>query len=72
MNQHLSRTEPERHVDVEIGHVIRMRGLPWNATVQDITNFFSECKIVGNGVLIVTNAENRVTGLDVLLVTCLH
>ncbi|KAH7443820.1 hypothetical protein KP509_02G052200 [Ceratopteris richardii] len=41
---------------------VKMRGLPFNAEMKDIVNFFDGYKIAPNGILIVTGASDRPTG----------
>ncbi|KAM9357059.1 heterogeneous nuclear ribonucleoprotein H isoform 2-T2 [Symphorus nematophorus] len=31
------------------GYVVRIRGLPWSCSVDEVQRFFSDCKIVNNG-----------------------
>uniref|UniRef100_A0A3P8NJT8 RRM domain-containing protein n=1 Tax=Astatotilapia calliptera TaxID=8154 RepID=A0A3P8NJT8_ASTCA len=31
------------------GYVVRIRGLPWSCSVDEVQRFFSECKILNNG-----------------------
>uniref|UniRef100_A0AAQ4RD64 Heterogeneous nuclear ribonucleoprotein H1 n=1 Tax=Gasterosteus aculeatus aculeatus TaxID=481459 RepID=A0AAQ4RD64_GASAC len=31
------------------GYVIRIRGLPWSCSVDEVQRFFSDCKIIPNG-----------------------
>ncbi|XP_057706065.1 heterogeneous nuclear ribonucleoprotein H isoform X1 [Corythoichthys intestinalis] len=31
------------------GYVVRIRGLPWSCSVDEVQRFFSDCKILGNG-----------------------
>ena len=39
-----------------------MRGLPYNATMSDISAFFSDFDIVPNGIHLVTGRDGRATG----------
>ena len=50
------------NVEIEVGNVLRIRGIPWSAREPEIKAFFSDCRIVENGVLVATNAEGRQTG----------
>ena len=34
----------------EDGFVVRVRGLPWSATTEEIASFFGECEIKGGQV----------------------
>ncbi|KAI1303701.1 Heterogeneous nuclear ribonucleoprotein F [Halotydeus destructor] len=44
--------------------VVRIRGLPWQATKEEVLNFFSDCKIKGGdkGIHIVLSREGRPSG----------
>lgn len=44
--------------------IVKLRGLPWSSTADDITKFFNDCKIAGGtkGVHIVMSRDNRPTG----------
>eukprot|EP00128_Syssomonas_multiformis_P014980 Colp12_sorted_trinity150504_noHs@3152 len=42
--------------------VIRVRGLPWEVTVEDLSQFFSGYQIATDGILIVRNRQGRSTG----------
>jgi len=44
------------------GPVVRMRGLPWSATPQDIRDFFSGLEVTQDGIVLARNADGRVTG----------
>lgn len=48
----------------EQGCVVKLRGLPWSATVDEIINFFGNCKVKGgpNGVHMTTSREGRPSG----------
>ncbi|XP_037553412.1 heterogeneous nuclear ribonucleoprotein H3 isoform X2 [Nematolebias whitei] len=48
----------------EEGYVVRIRGLPWNCTQEELANFFSDCDIVGNvdGVCLTYSKDGRSTG----------
>ncbi|KAJ8976946.1 hypothetical protein NQ317_010142 [Molorchus minor] len=50
--------------DNEEGHVVKLRGLPWSATSDDILKFFSDCKVVGDkfGIHMTTSREGRPSG----------
>jgi len=43
-------------------HVVRLRGLPYEATKADITKFFDGLDITVNGILLTTNYQGRATG----------
>ena len=44
--------------------VIKVRGLPWEATAMDLCKFFRDCDIVGgpNGIYFVTNDRGQPSG----------
>ncbi|XP_064829303.1 heterogeneous nuclear ribonucleoprotein H-like isoform X2 [Oncorhynchus masou masou] len=46
------------------GYVVRMRGLPWSCSVDEIQRFFSDCKIANNGTSIhfTSTREGRPSG----------
>ncbi|XP_017777377.1 PREDICTED: heterogeneous nuclear ribonucleoprotein H-like [Nicrophorus vespilloides] len=54
----------EDMTNVEDGFVVKLRGLPWSATVDDIVKFFSDCNIKGgkHGVHMTTSKEGRPNG----------
>ncbi|XP_053200272.1 heterogeneous nuclear ribonucleoprotein H-like isoform X3 [Panonychus citri] len=45
-------------------NVLRLRGLPWQATREDVVSFFSDCKIRkgANGVFMTLSAQGRPSG----------
>ncbi|XP_023015742.1 heterogeneous nuclear ribonucleoprotein H [Leptinotarsa decemlineata] len=45
-------------------YIAKLRGLPWSATIDDIINFFEDCKILNgkNGVHMTTSREGRPSG----------
>uniref|UniRef100_A0A3B5M3L6 RRM domain-containing protein n=1 Tax=Xiphophorus couchianus TaxID=32473 RepID=A0A3B5M3L6_9TELE len=46
------------------GYVVRIRGLPWNCSRDEVASFFSDCDIVGgvSGVCLTYTKEGRATG----------
>ncbi|XP_028844985.1 heterogeneous nuclear ribonucleoprotein H3 isoform X2 [Denticeps clupeoides] len=46
------------------GYVVRIRGLPWSCTQEEVSSFFSDCDIVGkvNGVCFTFSKEGRPSG----------
>uniref|UniRef100_A0A674F839 Heteroous nuclear ribonucleoprotein H3 n=1 Tax=Salmo trutta TaxID=8032 RepID=A0A674F839_SALTR len=46
------------------GYVVRIRGLPWSCTQEEVAGFFSDCNIVGkvNGVCFTFSKEGRPSG----------
>lgn len=48
----------------EEGHVIKVRGLPWSTTVDEIMTFFEECNILNGkeGVHMTMSREGRPSG----------
>lgn len=50
--------------DQDDGFVVKLRGLPWSATVDEILRFFKECNVKGgkNGVHMTTSREGRPSG----------
>lgn len=48
----------------EEGYVVRIRGLPWSCTQEEVASFFSDCNIVGkvNGVCFTFSKEGRPSG----------
>lgn len=52
---------PENEGD---SHVIKMRGLPWSTTVEEILKFFDKCKVKNgkDGVHIIMTREGRPSG----------
>ncbi|XP_066549485.1 heterogeneous nuclear ribonucleoprotein H3 isoform X1 [Amia ocellicauda] len=46
------------------GFVVRIRGLPWSCTQEEVAGFFSDCNIVGgvNGVCFTYSKEGRPSG----------
>lgn len=50
--------------DQEDGYVVKLRGLPWSTTVDEILKFFRDCKILDgpNGVHMTTSREGRPSG----------
>lgn len=50
--------------DQDDGFIVKLRGLPWSATVDDIIKFFKDCKIAGGkaGVHMTTSREGRPSG----------
>uniref|UniRef100_A0A671KXL5 Heterogeneous nuclear ribonucleoprotein H3 (2H9) n=1 Tax=Sinocyclocheilus anshuiensis TaxID=1608454 RepID=A0A671KXL5_9TELE len=51
-------------VDNLLGYVVRIRGLPWSCTQEEVASFFSDCDIVGkvNGVCFTFSKEGRPSG----------
>ncbi|VEN45868.1 unnamed protein product [Callosobruchus maculatus] len=46
-------------------YIVKLRGLPWSATEEDIEKFFSDCKILGGreeGIHITASREGRPSG----------
>lgn len=60
MNRSGSGTEE----DIDVDYVVKLRGLPWSATKEDILDFFSECRIHKgrDGIHLVTTPEGRSSG----------
>ena len=50
--------------DQDEGFVVKLRGLPWSATADDIQKFFRDCRIKGgkSGVHMTTSREGRPSG----------
>lgn len=50
--------------DEEGGNVIKVRGLPWSTTVDEILKFFSECNIANGkaGIHMTMSREGRPSG----------
>lgn len=50
--------------DGDEGYIVKLRGLPWSATVADIEKFFRDCKIVegSDGIHMTTSREGRPSG----------
>uniref|UniRef100_A0A674PB97 Heteroous nuclear ribonucleoprotein H3 n=1 Tax=Takifugu rubripes TaxID=31033 RepID=A0A674PB97_TAKRU len=46
------------------GYVVRIRGLPWSCTQEEVAGFFSDCDIIGkvNGVCFTYSKEGRPSG----------
>ncbi|XP_077588404.1 heterogeneous nuclear ribonucleoprotein H isoform X3 [Stigmatopora nigra] len=48
------------------GFVVRIRGLPWSCSVEEVENFFSDCKILtdgdGGGIHFTSTKEGRPSG----------
>uniref|UniRef100_A0A1A7YHA3 Heterogeneous nuclear ribonucleoprotein H3 (2H9) n=1 Tax=Iconisemion striatum TaxID=60296 RepID=A0A1A7YHA3_9TELE len=46
------------------GYVVRIRGLPWNCSQEEVASFFSDCDIVGkeDGVCLTYSKDGRSTG----------
>lgn len=42
--------------------VVKMRGLPFHATVHDIEAFFGAYRVQAHGIYITTGADGRLTG----------
>lgn len=53
--------------DAEFRGVLRMRGLPFSAGVEEIRNFFRDFKIQDHGVFVVNGADCRPTGESYVL-----
>lgn len=51
-------------VDQDEGYVVKLRGLPWSATAQDVLEFFKGSKIVNGeyGIHMTTSREGRPSG----------
>jgi RNA recognition motif-containing protein len=47
---------------VPVGGIVRLRGLPWTCSENDVVNFFLGIPIVPNGVHFVRNAHGKATG----------
>ncbi|XP_078499332.1 heterogeneous nuclear ribonucleoprotein H3 isoform X1 [Lissotriton helveticus] len=45
-------------------HIVKIRGLPWSCTQEEVLDFFSECSITGglNGIHFTISKEGRPTG----------
>lgn len=50
--------------DSEEGNIVKLRGLPWSATTEDIQKFFRDCKILGGkfGIHMTSSREGRPSG----------
>ncbi|XP_067139942.1 heterogeneous nuclear ribonucleoprotein F-like isoform X2 [Centruroides vittatus] len=48
--------------DEDEGFVLRIRGLPWSATKEEIENFFKGCTIKTNGIHMTLSREGRPSG----------
>lgn len=50
--------------DQEDDYVVKLRGLPWSATVDEILKFFKDCKVKGkvSGIHMTTSREGRPSG----------
>ncbi|XP_054267187.1 heterogeneous nuclear ribonucleoprotein H2-like [Macrosteles quadrilineatus] len=55
----------ENHSNNSISCVVKLRGLPWTATVDDVVNFFDDCNIKNGtmGVHLVITKEGRPSGV---------
>ncbi|XP_064632255.1 heterogeneous nuclear ribonucleoprotein H3-like isoform X2 [Lineus longissimus] len=54
----------EEGMDSDSPTIVRLRGLPWNASKADIIEFFPDCEIEGgeDGIHLMTNREGRPSG----------
>lgn len=50
--------------DQDDGYIVKLRGLPWSATADDILKFFSKCNILHGkaGIHMTTSKEGRPSG----------
>lgn len=50
--------------DQEEDCIVKLRGLPWSATTDDVIKFFKDCTILGGkaGVHMTTSREGRPSG----------
>lgn len=50
--------------DQDDGYVVKLRGLPWSATVEEILKFFWDSKVIGgtDGVHMTSSREGRPSG----------
>ena len=53
--------EPEDTEETESNCYIKLSGLPWKSTAEEIAKFLEDCNIVGN-VLIINNEQGRPSG----------
>jgi len=49
-------------IPTETTEVLRMRGLPWAATIRDVQNFFAPIHVQSAGVNLFVNANGRSSG----------
>eukprot|EP01087_Luapelamoeba_hula_P011645 TRINITY_DN3187_c0_g1_i1.p1 TRINITY_DN3187_c0_g1~~TRINITY_DN3187_c0_g1_i1.p1 ORF type:complete len:1507 (+),score=271.77 TRINITY_DN3187_c0_g1_i1:222-4742(+) len=54
--------DDDEEVVVEMGGIVRVKGLPWSATEEDIANFFDGLSIDEDGICIALDFEGRPTG----------
>jgi hypothetical protein len=52
--------------------VLKMRGLPFTANVEDITQFFRGYGVVPQGIFITNGSDGRVTGESAIAMPCAH
>lgn len=50
--------------DQDDGCIVKLRGLPWSATVEEVLKFFHDCKVSGgkSGIHMTTSREGRPSG----------
>ncbi|XP_045467613.1 heterogeneous nuclear ribonucleoprotein H2-like [Harmonia axyridis] len=50
--------------DQEEGYVVKLRGLPWSVTAEDVLKFFEDCDVMNgkNGIHLTTSREGRPSG----------
>lgn len=50
--------------DQDDGCIVKLRGLPWSATIDEVLKFFKDCKVRGgkSGVHMTTSREGRPSG----------
>lgn len=50
--------------DLDDGYIVKLRGLPWSATTDDILRFFKDCTVLNGkgGIHMTSSREGRPSG----------